>query len=334
VARRSILDAADVQDKDPAAQAAEEKPAASGTPGTAVAVPGQAAAAQAQRLREQPFSLSHWSATLPERDVTEEEATGPLTAQEQEQLTECHRAIDNARTAAWLLGRSLEIVRRRRLYRGDGSRTWEQYLTAEHDGMSKRDARRLMDEWRLAKAVQDQLGKPAPASHVRAMLDYADNTSDAQAAVDYALLHNAFAAGRVRLAAHQVSARVSHAIESAATERDPQQRQSVVTAHWQEVHAPQQPALARQRTDEQPQAAAQRLSAADPVSGATFAVEEALERLDKALMDEGAALRRAAVDAEHLQKRLRKVGRILAKVTVPADDVVEAEIVADDEAQG
>lgn len=49
---------------------------------------------------------------------------------------------------------------------------------------------------------------------------------------------------------------------------------------------------------------------------------------------EGATLRRAAVDAEHLQKRLRKVGRILAKVTVAADDVIDAEVVEDDEARG
>ncbi|MEV5779085.1 transposase [Streptomyces antimycoticus] len=66
-----------------------------------------------------------------------------------------------------------------------------------------------------------------------------------------------------------------------------------------------------------------------PVLGAADAAERALERLNQALMDEGATLRRAAVDAEHLQKRLRKAGRILAKVTVPADDVVDAEIVED-----
>ncbi|WP_427164277.1 hypothetical protein ACQF4J_01580 [Streptomyces sp. C1-1] len=60
---------------------------------------------------------------------------------------------------------------------------------------------------------------------------------------------------------------------------------------------------------------------------AVSGVERALERLDKALMDEGAALRRTTVDAEHLQSRVRKVGRILAKVTVPADDVVDAEII-------
>ncbi|MFE4777813.1 hypothetical protein [Streptomyces sp. NPDC056713] len=291
----------------------------------------------APRLRDQPFTLAHWGATLPERDITAEEAHGPLSPEEQKQLAECHRAIDNARTAQWMLGRALEIVRRRRLYRGDGARTWPQYLAAEHDGLSERDARRFQDEWRLAKAVQDQLGKPAPASHVRAMLDYADSTSDDQAATDYVLLRKAFESGRDRLAAHQITARVATAIESAATESDPQERRRAVAVRWQEVHAPRpsipgpakSPDVAAATSSDSP-----REAAPDPLSGAVAFVEQALERLDKALMDEGATLRRAAVDGEHLQKRLRKVGRILSKVTVPADDVIDAEVVEDDEARG
>ncbi|MFC7844423.1 hypothetical protein [Streptomyces sp. NPDC057382] len=285
------------------------------------------------RLRDQPFTLAHWSATLPERDITPEEASGPLSAEEQKELTECHRAIDNARSAQWLLGRALEIVRRRRLYRGNGTRTWQQYLQAEHDGMTEREARRLQEEWRLAKAVQDALGKPAPASHVRAMLEYADNTSNEQAASDYVMLKRAFAAGRVRLVAHQITARVTKALESAA-EADPHNRRQVVVHRWREIHAPQPsiPAPTRAPDSAQaiPQAAAEPQEAQDPLLGAAEAAERALERLNRGLVDEAATLRRAAVDAEHLQKRLRKVGRILAKVVVPADDVIDAEIVEDD----
>ncbi|MCP8709480.1 hypothetical protein [Streptomyces sp. AC04842] len=288
--------------------------------------------AEPVRLRDQPFTLAHWSATLPERDITPEEASGPLSAEEQEELAECHRAIDNARSAQWLLGRALEIVRRRRLYRGDGSRTWPQYLAAEHDGMTEREARRLQEEWRLAKAVQDALGKPAPASHVRAMLDYADSTSDEQAARDYVMLRKAFEAGNVRLAAHQITARVAMALETAATEKDPQHRRQAVTLHWQEHHAPQ-PSIPSQA---KPAGATERPAppplkeTADPLVATVDAAEKALEQLNRALLDEGATMRRQAVDAEHLQKRLRKVGRILAKVTVPADDIVDAEIVEDD----
>lgn len=287
--------------------------------------------AEPARLRDQPFTLAHWSATLPERDVTAQEANGPLSAEEQEQLAECHRAIDNARTAQWMLGRALEIVRRRRLYRGDGTRTWPQYLTAEHDGMTEREARRLQEEWRLAKAVQDSLGKPAPASHVRAMLDYADSTSDEQAAHDYVLLRKAFEAGHVRLAAHQITARVAKALETAGTEKDPEHRRQAVALHWQEHHAPQ-PTIPGQAqpADTTPRTESPRAEDVDPLVAAARTAETALEQVNRALMDEDATVRRQAVDAEHLQKRLRKVGRILTKVTIPADDVVDAEIVEDD----
>ncbi|NED02023.1 hypothetical protein G3I55_10185, partial [Streptomyces sp. SID6648] len=119
------------------------------TPGTVVVT--AEGTAPLDKLRDQPFTLAHWGATLPDRDLTPEEASGPLSDEEQLQLAECHRAVDNARSAQWLLGRALEIVRRRRLYRGDGSRTWVQYLAAEHDGMTEREARRLQEEWRLGK---------------------------------------------------------------------------------------------------------------------------------------------------------------------------------------
>ncbi|MCX4231717.1 hypothetical protein [Streptomyces ortus] len=61
--------------------------------------------------------------------------------------------------------------------------------------------------------------------------------------------------------------------------------------------------------------------------GATNAAGHALVRRDQVLMDEDATLRRFPTDAEHLQKWLRTIGRNLAKVAVPADDVVDAEIV-------
>lgn len=285
------------------------------------------------RLRDQPFTLAHWGATLPERDITPDEASGPLSVEEQEELAECHRAIDNARSAQWLLGRALEIVRRRRLYRGDGTRTWEHYLAAEHDGMTVREARRLQDEWRLAKAVQDALGKPAPASHVRAMLDYADSTSNEQAASDYVMLRKSFESGQMRLAAHQIAARVTKALESGAAENDPQIRRQAVEHRWREIHAPQPAIPAPAKAPDNAQTTPGPTDAQDPLLGAADAAERALERLNQGLLDDAATLRRAAVDAEHLQKRLRKVGRILAKVVVPADDVIDAEIV-DDEPRG
>jgi hypothetical protein len=196
--------------------------------------------------------------------------------------------------------------------------------------MTEREARRLQEEWRLAKAVQDALGKPAPASHVRAMLAYADSTSDEQAARDYVMLRKAFESGHVRLAAHQITARVAKALETAATEKDPQHRRLAVARHWRRHHAPQ-PSIPTQAksADNMSRAASPPKETDDPLVAAADAAEEALDRLNQALLDEDATVRRTAVDAEHLQKRLRKVGRILAKVTVPADDVMDAEIVED-----
>ncbi|MGR7000795.1 hypothetical protein ACU686_26545 [Yinghuangia aomiensis] len=236
-------------------------------------------------LRDQPFTLTHWAATLPERDLTPEEANGPLTSDEQLQLAECHRAIDNARTAQWMLGRALEIVRRRRLYRGDGARTWPQYLAAEHDGMTEREARRLQEEWRLAYAVQQTWGRPAPASHVRAMLAYAQSTTDDQAARDYARLRNAFEAAQVRLVAHQITARVTNALESAATEADPQRRREAVTARWEENYAPRP--MIPAPSNGQAQQAPDPEGATDPLVEAVKAAEQALERVDDALMNRG-----------------------------------------------
>lgn len=298
------------------------------TPGTAVvAVEG---AASLDKLRDQPFTLAHWGSTLPDRDVTPEEASGPLSDDEQLQLAECHRAVDNARSAQWLLGRALEIVRRRRLYRGDGTRTWIQYLATEHDGMDEREARRLQEEWRLAKAVQDALGKPAPASHVRAMIDYADNTSDEQAAHAYVMLRAAFETARVRLAAHQITARVTKALEPGASEKDPNARRQAVEVRWREIHAPALsiPAPSKSAEGNRPAAPGEAL---DPLAAAVAAAEQALGRVNGALMDRSATERRSAAEAEHLQSRLRKVGRILAKVNIPADDVIDAEVIEDND---
>lgn len=312
---------------------ANAQPPANGTTSQAPAtgtVVVAAGGAPLDKLRDQPFTLAHWGATLPERDLTPEEASGPLSDEEQLQLAECHRAVDNARSAQWLLGRALEIVRRRRLYRGDGSRTWVQYLADEHDGMTEREARRLQEEWRLAKAVQDALGKPAPASHVRAMLDYADSTSDEQAAQAYVMLRTAFEAARVRLAAHQITARVTKALEPATSEKDPHARRQAVEVRWREIHAPAAsiPAPSKPAEGTQPVTTGE---VTDPLAAAVAAAERALERVNDALMDSSATERRSAAEAEHLQSRLRKVGRILAKVSVPADDVIDAEVVEDDD---
>ncbi|MFE7779285.1 hypothetical protein ACFU5O_36575 [Streptomyces sp. NPDC057445] len=183
--------------------------------------------------------------------------------------------------------------------------------------MTEREARRLQEEWRLSKAVQDALGKPAPASHVRAMLEYADSTSDEQAARDYVMLREAFESGQMRLAAHQITARVAKAIEAAAVET-PEERRHAVAVRWHEIHAPQPSIPAPTAAPDKAPRGPRPREGTDPLVGAVRAAEQALERLNVVLMDKSAAMQRPDVDAEHLQERLRKVGRILAKVTVPS----------------
>lgn len=98
--------------------------------------------------------------------------TGPLDAKEQQQLDRIHAARDHHQAAKWMRGKALEAAFRRHLYRGeDGQRTRQQYLDDEWDGISESAAYREISEWPLAKAITDAFERPAPDSHVRALVD-------------------------------------------------------------------------------------------------------------------------------------------------------------------
>ncbi|WP_306324141.1 hypothetical protein [Streptomyces sp. CC224E] len=278
------------------------------------------------RLRDQPFTMEHWAATLPEVDATEETANGPLSPEEQVLLAECHRAVDNERTAKWMLGYALEVVSRRRLYRGDGTRTWEQYLAEDHDGMVKSEAHRLMSSWRLGRAVQKHLGRPAPSSHLQQMLTYANYTSDEQAAEDYAALYTAHQEGRVRLVAAQVGQRVVDAIEAAKDVPDPTERRRAVSDNWSTAPVA---ALPAQSTSERDPGKTDTAKQPDPMDAAVNLLHHAKEAIEHALADSAAREARSHEDAQRQQNAIRKAGRILSKVTVGADDVIDAEVVED-----
>ncbi|MFJ8469745.1 hypothetical protein [Streptomyces swartbergensis] len=183
-------------------------------------------------MRLKPFTMEHWGLTLPDVDGTPETAHGPLDEHEQRLLAEAHQAVDDARTARWMLGYSLEVVRRRRLYRGDGTRTWEQYLQQEHDGLSTSEADRLQKTWRLARTVQKELGRPLPDSHLRKLQPYAERTSDQEAAHAYAELYWAHQAGGVRLVTNRVEQRVKKALAAAKGVSHPTERSQAVSAAW------------------------------------------------------------------------------------------------------
>ncbi|WP_422126914.1 hypothetical protein [Streptomyces misionensis] len=115
--------------------------------------------------------------------------TGPLDAKEQQQLDRIHAARDHHQAAKWMRGKALDSAFRRRLYRGeDGQRTRQQYLDDEWDGLSESAAYREIAEWPLAKAITDAFERPAPDSHVRALVDVAEQQGHKAVAHWYAEL--------------------------------------------------------------------------------------------------------------------------------------------------
>ncbi|MEU1669392.1 hypothetical protein ABZ547_38630 [Streptomyces sparsogenes] len=273
-------------------------------------------------MRAQPFTMEHWGLTLPDVDATPETANGPLDEHEQRLLAEAHRAVDNARTARWMLGYSLEVVRRRRLYRGDGTRTWEQYLQQEHDGLSTSEADRLQKTWRLAQTVQKELGRPLPDSHLRKLQPYAERTSDQEAARAYAELYWAHQAGGVRLVANQVQQRVKKAIAAAKGVSDPAERSQAVSAAW--TTAPEA-VMPTQRVEAKREQGGTTSRSSDPVDAALELLNAARQAVENATEDKAARKARSGEDAQRQQDAIRRIGRILSKVKVDADATLDAD---------
>ena len=282
--------------------------------------------ADSPQMRAQPFTMEHWGLSLPDVDATPETAYGPLDEQEERLLTEAHRAVDNARTARWMLGFSLEVVRRRRLYRGDGTRTWEQYLDVEHDGLSTSEADRLQKTWRLAQTVQKELGRPLPDSHLRKLQPYAERTSDQEAARAYAELYWAHQAGGVRLVANQVQQRVKKAVAAARGVSDPAERSQAVSAAW--TAAPEAVMPAQRSEREQDGRSGQ---SSDPVDAALQLLNAARQAIENAAEDKDARKARSGEEAQRQQDAIRRIGRILTKVKVDADATDDGDVIVDAE---
>lgn len=280
-------------------------------------------------MRAQPFTMEHWGLSLPDVDATPETAHGPLDEQEQRLLSEAHRAVDNARTARWMLGFALEVVRRRRLYRGDGTRTWEQYLHLEHDGLSTSEADRLQKSWRLAQTVQKELGRPLPDSHLRKLQPYAERTDDQEAARAYAELYWAYQAGGERLVANQVQQRVKKAVAAAKGVTDPAERSQAVSAAWTTTP---EAAMPTQRAEAGREQGSTYGPSADPVDGALQLLDVARQNIERATEDKAARRVRTGEEAQRQQDAIRRIGRILSKVKVEADaGIVDGEVIVDAE---
>ncbi|MFJ2819106.1 hypothetical protein [Streptomyces sp. NPDC087294] len=137
---------------------------------------------------------------IPEpKDIKNE---GPLSVREQRDLQRIHDARDNHLNAAWMRGKSLEAAFRRSLYRGDdGTRTRQEYLDDEWDGISESAAYLEIKEWRLAEQIATVWGRPAPDSHVRALVGVAAQQDPKTVAQWYAALRERGAETRRRVTA-------------------------------------------------------------------------------------------------------------------------------------
>ncbi|MCX5115486.1 hypothetical protein OOK13_45145 [Streptomyces sp. NBC_00378] len=107
-------------------------------------------------------------------DPVDLERTGPLDAREERDLERIHAARDHHGNARWMRGKALEAAFRRRLYRGAGERTRQEYLDDEWDGISESAAYREIQEWGLAARIAEAYGRPVAGSHVRALAAVAE----------------------------------------------------------------------------------------------------------------------------------------------------------------
>jgi hypothetical protein len=111
---------------------------------------------------------------------------GPLDPREERDLDRIHRARDHHAQARWMRGKALAAAIRRSLYRGaDGTRTVGEYLDEEWDGISESAAYREIKEWPLAAQIDLLWKRSAPDSHVRALVDVAEEQGNEHVAKWY-----------------------------------------------------------------------------------------------------------------------------------------------------
>ncbi|MEV6134329.1 hypothetical protein AB0M05_47330 [Streptomyces violaceusniger] len=147
--------------------------------------------------------------------------SGPLDVREQRDLERIHAARDNHQNARWMRGKALEAAFRRRLYRGeDGTRTRQGYLDDEWDGISESAAYLEIREWRLAEQIADTCERPAPDSHVRALVDVAEAQDCETVAQWYAELRRYGKETGRRVTAQVVASLADYLVSESTSELD------------------------------------------------------------------------------------------------------------------
>lgn len=171
--------------------------------------------------------------------------TGPLDPREERDLARVHEARDHHGTARWMRGKALEAAFRRRLYRGkSGTRTRQEYLDDEWDGISESAAYREIQEWRLAAQIAEVYGRPVADSHVRALADVAGQHGHEAVAGYYAQLrqHGASTGQRVTAA---VVERLAEYLSGRLLEGPAEEQQDLAELFARQLPAPRQGRTAR-----------------------------------------------------------------------------------------
>ncbi|MFI1869709.1 hypothetical protein [Streptomyces jumonjinensis] len=259
--------------------------------------------------------------------------TGPLDARELRDLDRIHAARDHHQAARWMRGKALEAAFRRCLFRGDdGSRTRQQYLDDEWDGISESAAYLEIREWRLAAAISQAGERPAPDSHVRALVEIAEKHGCDETALRYEELRN-----YAREHQHRVTAKVVTTLATYLSTGE------MPTPQLDTLFVPRQ--LPSQTAADGAEEPFQNFGMAegegeDSSSGmeaerlrVNSALDAAVRQLDS-LIDRLSALDGVAPHdvpaAEKAVRRIKAAGRWLgSKVTVPEDSVIDAEVVDD-----
>ncbi|WP_147472726.1 hypothetical protein [Streptomyces triticirhizae] len=151
-----------------------------------------------------------------------------LTPEERADYTACERALDHYSQATWMYGKALQAIRDSRYYREEFD-TWVEFLEVRR-GISESHAHRFIEEWPLAQALSQTLGKPAVQSHVTHLLPAA-KTYGINAALDYyQLMQNRAESQGVRLVGKHVHALVRLLIAQAGRKAEPAQLQETAQA--------------------------------------------------------------------------------------------------------
>lgn len=132
-------------------------------------------------------------------------------------------------------------------------------------------------------------------------------------------------AAGARLVANQVQQRVKTAVAAAKGVSDSAERSQAVSAAWTAAPEAVMPAQRSERTQ-----GGQSNQSSDPVDAALQRLDAAKQAVENAVADKGASKARNGEEAQRQQDAIRRIGRILTKVKVDADDgdvIVDAELV-------